>query len=60
MHPAGRAFPSGWSTNSLMTVIYEKTLLVLLWIEKMFSQTAIIKLFTDQSEVSVVPVLCFA
>ena len=34
MHPAGRAFPSGWSTNSLMAVIYEKTLLVLLWIEK--------------------------
>ena len=60
-HPAGRALTSDSSGNSLIMVVYQKFLVTLLtensdWSLKQFLQTTIIKLFTDQSEVSALSV----
>ena len=62
MHPAGRALSSDWSITSFIMIAFEKMILVVVWREnsewiwkKKFWQTSIIKLFTDQSELSALP-----
>ena len=60
-HPAGRELPFHWSGNSFITVVYDNRFSHNSWSKarlKIFLQTTIIKLFTDQSEVSVLSVEC--
>ena len=61
-HPAGTALSSDWSVNSFIMVVYEKKIFLKFSQNflfntrlKIFLQTTIVKLFTNQSEVSSLP-----
>ena len=59
-HPAERALTSHWSANSFIMDVYEKARLAfsVQCTTNIFSQTTIIKRFTDQSEVGALPLVC--
>ena len=64
LHPVGRSSNSDWFVNSFIMVVYEKIFSrslghqIMTELKKSFSQTTIIKLFRNQSELKDLPTGC--